>query len=348
VYLMKIRHSRVPFPALLAALVAGACDFPTEPPIFESRFVVPHAGTTFSVDDLLPGSVHTVGSSFRVSIAPVSRSRTLEALCGAGCTSPFGFPVPKPAFTDSFVVALVMPVEVFSSTLTSGTVTVAVTHNLGFDVLHPAGRTRDGSLTMRLRSGGRPLGEIIVSGPFPSTTTMTRTVALAPGPLAGDIQMDVLIDSPAGDPVTPNNSGRLGVTLTPVQVDVSEAVVAVQNRHVAPQSMTLDLTRVDDWLGSRVRGGTLILTSHNPWNVAGTMQLQVGGAAVAPRTIQVAPGQTTQRVEFTAAELQSMLGNVLTLLISGPLSAPGGMMTVMPGQLLTIGTVLDLIFAVGA
>jgi hypothetical protein len=333
---------------LAAALALGACDFPTAMPIFETRLVIPEAGTTFGVDELLPGSVTVVGGSFRLAVPGASLMRTLGEMCGQPCTVFAGQQVPKPAFADTFFLTLGMPADVVSSVLTSGSAAVVISHSFGFDPLRPAGSTMDGTMTVVLRNAGRQLGTATIDQAFPSGSTVTRTVQLEPGVVTGDIEVVIGLTSPAGDPVTIDPNASLNISVVPGQLDVSQATVRVQDRQITAQTVTLDLSDIDDVLADRVRRGAIVLTIDNPFALTGTLQVQVQGAAVAPKTVQIAAGETTQRIEFTEAELKQMLGRVVTLSISGPVSATGGVVTVMPGQQVTITTLLDLIFALGA
>ena len=81
-----------------------------------------------------------------------------------------------------------------------------------------------------------------------------------------------------------------------------------------------------------------------------TLTLSGGSAGPITKQVTVGAGTTTQRIEFTESELQSLLGNNITLTIQGPVSgtATGNVVTVTPNQQVSIATVLDLIFEIGA
>lgn len=335
---------------LAAALALGACDVPTAPPIFEPRLVIPETGTTLSVNQLLPASVTAAGTSFRIDVAQSTVQRTLAQMCGGPCTALAGQVAPKPAFADSFALALDLPADVQSAILASGSVVVNLTHSFGFDVLRPHGAATNGTATVTVRNAGRVLGTATIDQPFPSGTSITRTLVLAPGNLAGTIDVAVHLHSPAGGSVRIDPGTQFAITVTPQQIDVSQAAVRVQNRQVSAAAVTLDLTGIDSALRNRVRSGAIVLTVNNPLNVSGTLQIQFQGAAVAPKTFRVAPGRSTQRVEFSQQEIRALLGQRVTVNIAGPVTGTGtgGIVTVTPGQQVTVDTLLDLIIATRA
>jgi hypothetical protein len=139
------------------------------------------------------------------------------------------------------------------------------------------------------------------------------------------------------------------MTATPANIQISSANIAVTNKQVSVTSVDLDLSDIDDALTDRVVSGAIILKMSNPFAVSGTLQLRLTGAGVnITKNVTVAAGTTTQRVEFTGPELKSILGQNVTLSISGPVSATnGGVVTVTPNQRLSIQTSLDLVIQVG-
>jgi hypothetical protein len=344
-------------PLLSAVLLVAACDLvPTEPPIFETRFVVPGESTTLSVGQLLPPSISVSGSNFVLTLGTQTiPARTLGQMCPP-CQAFQGQTVPKPAFVDSVTTTIAMPADVSSANIASGSVTVVLTHNFGFDPLRPPGAATTGSLTITVRNGTRVLGSTTVTDPFPNNTTLTRTVAIAPGTVTGPLQVTIALNSPAGGVapanwVTVNTNAALSGAVQPNEILIANANVVVRDRPVSVQSVAIDLTGFED-VSDRVSGGALVVTMTNPFGVAGTMTLTLSGGSAGPITKQVTvgAGTTTQRIEFTESELQSLLGNNITLTIQGPVSgtAAGNVVTVTPNQQVSIATVLDLIFEIGA
>jgi hypothetical protein len=336
--------------ALAVGVLLTACEFPTAPPIFESRFVMPESGTTLGVNQLLPASVTPQGGAFRITVPGTTVNRTLASMCGEPCNVAAGHQVPKPAFSDAFTVTLPMPADVSSAVLQSGSATVTIRHGFGFDPLRPAGRTENGTMTIVLLNAGRQIGSATVDQAFPSGTTVTRTIPLAPGTLAGNIEAEVRIISPEGGAVTINPDAVLTVGVQTNAVEVSEATVQVLNQQVSAQSVALDLSDVDETMRDRVRSGAIVMTIENPLDISGTLLVHFHGTTLAPKQIQVSPGTTTQRLEFTQAELQQLLGSVVVLTIVGPVTGggAGNTITVTPGQQVTVTTLLDLIIAIGA
>lgn len=347
------RTARARALAALAALVLGACDFPTEPPKFQTRFVVPGENTTLSVNQLLPSSITVVGSNFRLSIGGQAiPSRTLGQMCGTACDAfPTVFTAPKPAFIDSIPVTLNLPADVSGATLAGGSVTVSLIHTFGFDPLRPPGGA-NGSLTLRVRNGTNVLGTLTITDPFPPNTQLTRTLQLTPGAIAGPLVVTVVLNSPAGSatqPVVIDKNASLTGSVTPDAIDISSAIVAVSNKQVSVQAVAIDLTGFED-LRDRVKGGAIVINMTNPLNVTGAMTATLTGGTSGPisKPVTVAAGTTTQRIQFTEAELRSMLGRELQLTISGPVSGPNGFATVSPGLVISISTLLDFTFEIGA
>ncbi len=337
--------------AVAAVLTLGACDFPTEAPIFQSRYVVPTDNTTLSVNQLLPSSVTLVNGAFRLALAPVTLTRTLGVLCPT-CVPVNGQPVPYPGFTASLPLVVDLPADVASAVLASGAVNVSITNNFGFDPLNPPGFTTGGTMTITIANGSRTLGTGTITGPFPAGATRVTPIALAPGTVAGPINVSVAINSPPGGLlpsqfVTMDANSTIFVNAVSQAITVSSANVAITGKSVAVDAIDLDLSDIDASLGERAVGGAIILKMTNPFAVTGTLQLRItGGGVNITKSVAIAPGTTTQRVEFTGPELRSMLGKRLVLSISGPVNS-SGVITVTPGQVLNIETSLDLVVQIG-
>ena len=340
--------------AAAAVLVLGACDIPTEPPKFQTRFVVPGETTTLNVNQLLPSSVTAVGNTFQLTVAARAiPSRTLGEMCGAACADfPTVFVAPKPAFSDSIPVSVTLPADVASATLASGTITVTLTHSFDFDPLRPPGGA-NGSIVLRIRNGNTIVGSATINRPFPPNSTLTETVTLNPGTISGPLDVALLINSPAGDPAQPvtiNKNASFAGTVTPGTIAVSNASVVVAGKQVSVEAVSIDLTGFEDFR-ERVKGGAIVVNITNPLAVGGTMTLTLTGGTAGPITkqINVGAGTTSQRIQFSEAELQSLLGREIRLTISGPLTgtASGGLVTVSPGQQISISTQLDFVFELG-
>jgi hypothetical protein len=341
--------------ALLAALTLGACEFPTEPPKLQPRFVLPGQSTTLRLAELLPSGVVESGSNFQLNLAATTiPTRTLGQMCEP-CAALNGQRVPKPAFAHTITTTVALPADVVSATVTGGSVVVAVTHTFGFDPVRPPGAAQNGSLTLSLLSGTTVVGTVVVTDAFPSGSTLQRAVPVAPGAVAGDLTLRLTIESPAGGTaeahwVTINTASTLSGTVTPGQLTVSEARVRVQNKSVTVTEFEIDMSNVDQSFRGRVRSGALVVMVNNPFGVTGTMQLRIVGGTgeiITPRTLQIQPGQTTQRVEFSQDDIALILQSRAIIRISGTVSGQDGVVTVRPGQVLTIDTQLDLTVEIG-
>lgn len=336
----------------LASTAFSACDIPTALPRIETRFVVPGESTTLSVDQLLPTGVTVAGTSFRLELAARSiPSTTLGDMC-APCTTFHGQLVPKPGFTTTIPVTVPLPDQVESATLAGGSVAIGLTHNFGFDPLQPGGRTEDGSITVTVRSGAVTLGTTAITGPFPSGTTRTAAIVLQPGVISDDIDVTITVNSPAGGTarehwVRIDTNAALSGTVLPGNILVSEARVVVPDQTVSTTATTIDLTDIDETMQDRVVRGAIVLDVDNPFTVAGTLVLRLSaGATTITKTVQVAAGETSQRVEFTGAELRSLLGNEVVMTLQGTLGSAAPVM-IRPGDVIAVSSMLDLTFELG-
>ncbi|CAN5869802.1 hypothetical protein BH23GEM9_BH23GEM9_29880 [soil metagenome] len=341
------RALRLACGALLPILGASACDFPTSLPRFETQFGIPLDATTLSVSQFLPAGVTVTASSFQVTVAPSSSQRTLAQMC-APCSGLDGMQVPKPAFTDVFQVVVALPQDLVSAEVVSGTVNVTVSHNLGFDPVRPAGSTQGGVILVVVRSGGREVGRDSITGTF--TQPVTRSMGMLPGPVTGSLVAEVTIVSPAGNPVTINNSSSISVVVAPGTVVASAAQVQVQNRQVSADALVLDLTNVDADLRGRVQRATLLLNVANPLTVGGTLELRLHAPGVADirRSVQVGPGVSILRVELSQEDVRGLLGQTVNVSLTGPVNATAGPVTVRPSDVVTITPRLNLVLEIGS
>jgi hypothetical protein len=347
-----VRRMRAGF-GVLAAGVLAACDIPTALPRVESRFVVPGEEVVLGIEQFLPAGVAVAGGSFRLTLdpQPVPR-RTLGELCGAPCLPLQGQRVPKPAFTATIQASVPFPAELVSATLVSGSVAVTLTHDFGFDPLHPEGRSEDGRITVTVRSGGRTVAGGALTGPFPSGTARALTLPLAPGEVADTLEVSLVLVSPAGgsDPahwVTVDNTAALSGSVAPGPLEVSELRLALDGRSVSADATVLDLSGIDAAISDRVRRGAIVLDVANPFALSATLTLRLATpAGTLAREVRLAPGETRQRLEFTGEELRMLLGQRVAVSLEGTVEAPAPV-AVRPGQEVRIGTTLDLVVELG-
>ncbi|MBI4408496.1 MAG: hypothetical protein HY561_02230 [Gemmatimonadetes bacterium] len=341
---------------LLAAAALGlvACDIPTELPKWNTTWVVEGESTSMAVSSLLPSSVRvaTGGGAFELIVGGTSFSRTLGQLCGAPCTAANGQTVPKPAFTGGFSSGISLPSDVVSATLAGGSISVQLTNGFGFDPIRPSASAR-GFVAVTVSTGGTTLAVDTIKGQttsFPSNTTLNRTLDLNPANIAGPIQVDVTVSSPAGDPATINTSQSFGVVATPGTLSVSEARVAVASKTVTVTNATLDLD-LDATVAEHVKEGAFLLEIDNPFDLTGSFQLTMtppDHPAIA-KSFTVGPGQDTVTITLTPDEMDALLcppgpgeecggAREITLAAAGAVTGTGTppAVTVTPTQVLTI------------
>jgi hypothetical protein len=336
---------------LVAVLALSACDFPTALPRFAPRFVIPMDSTAIRVNEFLPAGVTATETTFVLSLAPVSIQKSLGDMCGPPCQLLHGWVAPKPAFTYGFAAPVALPADVSGAVLASGTVRVTASHSFNFDPLRPQGSTRNGTLTIVVRSGGRQLGSAVMDQPFPRNTPVVRTITLTPGEVDGNLEVELTLDSPAGDPVTINNAAHVFVAATPGAINVTEIHAAVRERTIAMLPLDVDLTGVDDEIRSRVRGGTLAVQMSNPFNISGQLELKLyapPSGADYRYPVAIVPGETTQRIELTEHEMFRVLGFKVKVSLSGPVSGGGAAITLRPGQAVTLSSRLELVLEIGS
>jgi hypothetical protein len=337
---------------LLAAVLAlSGCDFPTALPRFEPRFVIPMDSTAIRVNELLPAGVTATDTTFVLSLAPVSIQKSLGAMCGTPCQLLNGWVAPKPAFSYAFAAPVALPADVSGAVLASGTVRVAASHSLSFDPLRPQGSTRHGTLTIVVRSGDRQLGSVVIDQPFPRNLPVVRTIMLTPGEVDDNLEVELILDSPAGDAVAINTAAHVFVTATPDAIHVTEIHANVKERTISMLPLGVDLTGVDDEIRSRVRGGTLAVHMGNPFDISGQLELKLyapPSGADYRYPVAIAPGETVQRIELTQHEMFRVLGFHVSVSLAGPVSGGGASITLRPGQKVTLSSTLELELEIGS
>jgi hypothetical protein len=330
----------------MLALLAGACDYPTSLPKWDTQWLVPSKSTTLSAGQLLPSSVTLASdnSAFLVSVAPVTISRSLGELCSA-CSGLNGLTTPKPPFNSTPTDTLRFPPEVSSASLAGGTVAIAINNGLGFDPIRPGVGAR-GTLQLTLTSGGTTVGTLTLDGnsdALPAGQTTTRTITLGAGAVSGKITVLMAVNSPLGDPVRIDTNQRFSVTATPQAIRFSDVTVTVSQKAVTVNQQTMDFSDIDQAVIDRVKDpSSLVLTIANPFAVTGTLSLKfINAAQPLTKQVTLSGGTTTQKVSFTHQELQSLLGRVITLQATGTVNAATAV-KITPAQVLQINTQLEL------
>lgn len=330
--------------AAAVALLCGACDLSTGLPKLNPTYAIELDRTSISVAQLLPSSM-TLGennSAFLLTLDPVTVSQSLGAVCPP-CVALNGQTVPKPAFTATLSGSAPLPNDVVRVNLTAGWVRYTITHAFSFDPLRPGGAT-PGTLTLIARSGtGAVIGSKTISGAdraFPTGSTLTDSVAVAG--VVDRVDITVELNSPAGNAVTIDTNSRITMTAAPVDLRITSADISVQNRVINTQQTQLDLTGVDRFVVNRVRGGRLVLTIENNFNVTADLSLDIsGGLQPISKITHIPVGSSRVEIPFSEAELKSILGRSVTLSFAGPVSS-NGTITLLPSATFTVAPLLVL------
>ena len=332
-------------------VAAAACDIPTELPELESRWIVPAEETRFGVAELLPGAVTLApdNAAFIVDFDPIMFSQTLGSICAA-CVAADGLTVPKPAFVGGFSSTIGFPAEVTAVNIVGGSVQIEVTNGFNFDPIRPASGVF-GSLELTLTddADGDVIGSLTIDGEdqafAPSSTIMT-SIVLGATSVEGGIETTILVDSPAGDPVTVDASSLLSVDATPMDVRVASVEIDVANQSVDLDPVDLDLEDLDTDLIERVESGSFILDVVNPFAVAADFDLQISGPTITTiqKSASIGPeAESSVIITFSGAEIRSFLGQPNVVLTGGAVVDSGaGTIVVNPGQELVLEAALDL------
>ncbi len=343
-------HAPLKRAALLIVFAAlSGCEYPTELPIFDVRWVFPIEETSISVVELLPSNVSVVGGNFEV-VPDVVVRQTLLDLCGAVCSAADGSTVPKPLFSLAFSQAGTLPTDVVSVDLVGGPVSLAIQNGLGFDPINPApGIT--GTMTVTLYDvdiNGTKLGEVVWDGANGEALPAGLTpipITLVAGTISSTIFTEVSLVSPAGDPVLVDINSSL--TITVGTVSVSSATLDVDGLAVNLDPTVLDVEDIDTSITDRIQSGSLILDIQNPFGVGVTLSLDISGSfpgSPIQKNLSIGSGTSSSvTLSYTPAELRSFLGQPnVQITGAGTVVSPGGPATVTPTQELVIGASLDI------
>jgi hypothetical protein len=340
---------------LLSLAVLSGCDVPTAVPLIDVRWVFPIEETSISVAELLPSNVAISGGNFDLTVAPVLLPRTLGGLCGP-CAAADGFTVPKPAFNLAYQSGGTLPTDVVSATLVSGSVSLALQNDLGFDPINPAtGVTGTMTITIHdVDAMGNVLGQVVLDGAtsaLPDGVLTTVPLVLTPGTVTSTFVAVVNINSPAGDPVLIDVTASLDITATPQAILVSAATLDVGAQAVTFPETSLDVSSIEDDAVNRIASGSLILDVQNPFGVAIDVVVEIGGPGITTlqRNLNIGSGPTSSVVlDYSRDEFASFLGQSGVFFRgNGAVSAPAATAMVTPTQEVLIEATLDLVLEVG-
>ena len=355
-------HVQLPKPLTRLALFLciacfSACDVPTAAPIFQTRWIFPieGTGTTIAVAELLPASVTISGGEFQVVVDPFSFAATLDSLCSA-CAAVNGLTVPKPQFQFALSDVTSLPTDVESVDLSTGTVTVRVTNNLGFDPIRP-GVGVTGTLTITVYDamiGGRQLDQVVLDGTvdaLPNGTFVEVPISLAAGVVSSTVVAVADVNSPLGDPVLVDTSLQLDIGVTFGVMAATSATIDASGRVIAIDQVAMDVGEIDSNIVESIVSGAVVLDITNPFGVALNVTIDIGGPTITTiqKSVAITSAPTSQaRLEYTGLELRSFLGQMgVTIGGSGTVDAGAGSAVVTPLQVAVIDTSLDAIVEIG-
>ena len=324
-------------------LILAACEYPTEPPILEQRWVVPIEETTLSVDELLPTGVAVIGNDFSVSIDPFVTAQTLAGICAA-CAALNGYTVPAPAFTFSFGTSENLPADVSAAMISSASVEIRIANGFSFDPIAGGGTLR---VTLSDGQGGPELGQVLVDGATEAMTpggTLTRTIPISSASIGSTFYASVDLVSVGGQVALIDTSDQITVTATTTSLLLSSVTVSVSNQSVNLDPVELDVGDVDDELTDRIQRGGVMLAVVNPFGVSVAGTLTIGPTT---KTYSIPSDATsTVIIDYTGDELRSILGqDDITLAGSGTVS--GGTITVSPNDEMLVTASIDMTLLIG-
>jgi hypothetical protein len=335
-----------------------ACGLPTEvpkAPILDVRWVVPTQSSRITVASLLPSGVSILQdeSGFTVAVPNAIVTRVLSQDCST-CVASNGLTAPKPAFVAFAGLSTALPTEITSSALVGGTLQVVMSHNYTFDPLRPnaAPSGARGYAVITVSNGTTVIGKDSIDGAttaFSPNTAVTRSIPLT-GAITGSapVTASVVVNSPLGDPVLIDASRTLTATSSAVGLKVASANVTVAGRQFNSTS-SIDLAGVGNTVTDHVQSGSLLLTLANPFAVTSTLTVKLtpeGGATIT-RIVPLPAGNSTSRIDFSAAELKSLLGHKVSVAYTGAVTPTATSVTVSPRQAVIITTRLDITLEVG-
>ena len=343
---MKLRTRSAGAFLLLAGV--SACDIPTSMPRWETTWITPSEETSVSVVELLPAglTVNNDTSAFVLAIAPVNDAWALTDFCAA--CPPVTATAPKPAFSGTVSTVAPIPAAIQSAEIESGTIDIELVNGFDFDPLRPGVNADSGSIAITIRSGNTVVASTTIDGEdqaLPPGGMLELELDFLPSTLTDDLEVELTVVSPAGDVTTLNPNDELGITIESNGVLLSEAVVALASQSIEGTETELDLGDID--LEDRINEGSIFLDIENPFGATGNLSLLFdfpSGADIV-KPVALAAGNSTVQLDFTEEEMQRLIGETTTMVISGTVN--GGNVTIQPDMEIVIGARLRLVVEVG-
>ena len=338
-----MKRFRMAFAVAAGCLLLAGCEYPTEPPILEQRWIIPIEETTLSVEQLLPAGVAVSGSNFSVSIDPFVTNQTLASSC-AGCVALNGLTVPAPPFTTSFSASEDLPAGVTAAMISSASIEIQIANGFSFDPIAGGGTL---TVTISDGQGGAELGQVVIDGATEAMTaggTLTRTISIASKSIGTTFFASVDVVSKGGQVSLIDTSDQITVTATTTSLLVSSATVNVTGQSVEFDAEPLDVEDIDSQLIDRIQEASLVLDIVNPFGISVSATIVIGPTS---KTLSIdASAASSTSITYTNDELRMWLGQP-DITFSGSGTASGGSITVTPGQEMTIQVTLDATIRIG-
>jgi hypothetical protein len=322
--------------SLLLLPLAAACDFPTEPFSWETQWLIPATAVTVGVDEFLPAGINRApgGGAFQVTVAEFGAGISLAEACPA-CVAFHGTTVAKPEIEFVLRGTGELPSAVMRARLGASSVPVVITNTLTFDPIRPSATARGRIVTVARDADGRALGEAVVAGTttaLPPGGSVSFQLPIMATDARGPVEVEVRVESPAGDPVHMDVNGRLELRAGPAVLMVTEADVRIQGETFESPVVEFVPGEVDEAIADRVQGAEVRLYVHNPLGLSGPIDVEIT-TSFGPirRTLQLAPGQSVLTMQLIRTEVRHMLLSPTgQIVVRGTVSAPGGTATVRP------------------
>ena len=307
------------------------------------------------MDELLPATGVTIsGGNFLVEADTVVLNQTLGSLCAA-CIDSGGIAVPKPVFDTVFTQTGNLATDVESAQLVSGSFSLAIQNNLGFDPIRPAAGT-PGTMIVTIYdvdTGGRPLARDTLNGAvltdsLPNGALTTIQLNFDPGIVSSTIFAEIVLDSPAGDPIVINPNNRLDITVAMGPFTVSSVTLDVDSLSVDLDPTNLDVGDIDTSVTDRILSGSLILDIQNPFGVEVELTLLISGPGFTTISKDVTVSNldpSSVSITYMADELRRFLGQP-NVLVSGSGLVLGGPAMVTPTDQVVIEASLDMVLEI--
>jgi hypothetical protein len=315
--------------AAAALAVLGACDVPTQAPIWDTSWQVPVNDDSIEVGQLLPGGITSTGVVFQVDVQTDSIRTSLGQLCGAPCAAVHGTTAALPAFTSTVFFEDSIPQNVLLVTPAPGeTYAYELTNNLSFDPLLPQAGVFGMIVVGLVDPDSNIVGVDTLRGQaltFGVGSTLARAMALNNAAVGGPFQLAAKVIIPAGATVPIDTAGKLTVKTTEDSVGITSVRVVVDSIAIASFAREVDLTDLAGDVEEVVQSARIRIHIENPMAIAGGILVEfqdgIGNQIIPAKPLSLAVGASTQEVGLNLSEVLTLLAQgVVTMKVTGAVS----------------------------